>query len=100
MDALKVNTDIINAAAGQIKGYNKQIRDDFDSLQSAVSRLDSTWDGSAATNTIKKFNEIKSSYCDARYAVMDNFVGFLYQQVGIGYENVETTNKSLADQFK
>ena len=45
------------------------MRDGFSSVQDAITRLDGTWDGSAATNAISKFNAIKNAYCDARYNV-------------------------------
>ena len=100
MARLKVDAEQVVATANRIKNLNNQMRDGFSSVQDAISRLDGTWDGSAATNAIGKFNAIKNSYCDARYNVVDNFVAFLHQQVGEGYTQTEATNKSLADQFK
>ena len=100
MARLKVDTEQVIAIANKIKSLNNQMRDDFDSVQDAITRLDGTWDGSAATNAISKFNAIKNSYCDARYNVVDNFVAFLHQQVGEGYTQTEAANKSLAEQFK
>ncbi len=95
-----MNTEAVVTAAGNLKSLNNQIRNDFPGLQTAITQLDSTWDGSAATTAISKFNEIKSKFLDARYNVIDNYVNFLLQQVGEGYTQTEETNKSLADQFK
>ena len=100
MANLKINTDSAVAAATHIKTINGQIRDGFSSVKNAITQLDNAWDGSAATNSISKFNEIKSKYPDARYNVVDNFVNFLLQQVGEGYVQTEEANKSLADAFK
>jgi len=100
MGKVKVNTDSAVTAANKIKGYNNQIRNGFSSVQSAISSLDASWDGSAATTAISKFNEIKSKYPDSRYNVVDNFVNFLLQQVGEGYTQTENANTSLADAFK
>ncbi len=100
MTKLKINTDAVVAAAGNIKLYNTQMRDRFPSLQTAITRLDNSWDGSAAVAAISKFNEIKSKFCDARFNVLDNYVNFLLQQVGEGYTQTEDINLSLADQFK
>lgn len=100
MARVKVDAERVIAAANRIKNLNNQMRAEFKSVQDAISRLDSSWDGSAANNAIRKFNAIKNSYCDARYNVIDNFVAFLHQQVGEGYIQTEATNKSLADQFK
>lgn len=100
MANLKINTDAAVTAAGNIKLYNTQIRDGFPNVQTAINRLDNCWEGSAATATISKFNEIKSKFSDARYNVLDNYVNFLLQQVGEGYTQTENANVSLADQFK
>lgn len=100
MAKLKINTDTAVAAAKTIQSYNTQMRDGFQNVEKAVSRLDAEWDGSAATAAINKFNEIRNNFCDARYNVLDNYVNFLYQQIGEGYIQTETVNKSLADQFK
>lgn len=100
MARLKVDAEQVVATANRIKNLNNQMRDGFSSVQDAITRLDGTWDGSAATNAISKFNAIKNAYCDARYNVVDSFVAFLHQQVGEGYTQTEAANKSLADQFK
>ena len=100
MANLKVNTDAVVATAGKIQACNNQMRDGFETVKSAISKLDNSWDGSASVKAISKFNHIGSSFCDSRYKVLDNYVNFLLQQVGQGYEQTETTNKSLADQFK
>lgn len=100
MANLKVDAAQVVATANRIKALNVRMSDDFASVQDAISKLDGTWDGSAATAAIGKFNAIKNSFCDARYGVIDNFVLFLHQQVGEGYTQTESVNKSLADQFK
>lgn len=100
MAKLKIDTDAVVTAASNIKLYNTQIQDGFPNVQTAVTRLDNCWDGSAATVAISKFNEIKSKFLNARYNALDNYVNFLLQQVGEGYIQTEDTNVSLADQFK
>lgn len=100
MANLKINTEAVVTAAEHIRNINNQIRDGFSSVQEAVSRLDSSWDGSAATGAINKFNEIKMKLPDVRYNVMNNYATFLLQQVGEGYTQTETANTSLADAFK
>ena len=100
MADLKMNAEQVIATAIRIKNLNDQMSNDFTMVQDAITSLDRTWDGSAAVNAINKFNAIKNSYCSARYTVVDNFVAFLHQQVGEGYTQTESANKSLADQFK
>lgn len=100
MANLKVNTEAAVTAAKNIQMYNNQMRDQFATMQNAINRLDNSWEGSAATAAIAKFNEMRAKFCDVRYQVLDNYVNFLFQQVGEGYTQTENTNVSLADQFK
>lgn len=100
MGAIQVNTDTVVNAAQNIRKINNDIRDLISSVESAMNSLDNAWDGNASTNAVNKYNSIKNAYCDNRYHVIENYVNFLLQQVGEGYDQTETTNKSLADAFK
>lgn len=100
MSAIKVNTDTVVTVSQNIRKINNDIRDLISPVESAMKSLDNSWDGSSSTNAIRKFNSIKSTYCDNRYKVIENFVNFLLHQVGEGYEQTETVNTSLADAFK
>lgn len=100
MADLRINTEAVVTAAGKIKDYNSQLRDEFSDVQNAINRLNNNWDGPASSNAIGKFNELRNDFFEARYNVMDNYVNYLLQQVGEGYVQTEDVNKSLADQFK
>ncbi len=100
MSDLIVNAEQVVATANRIKTINDQIRAEFADVQKAINSLDGEWDGSAASNAMAKFASIRNAYCDARYNVVDNYVAFLHQQVGEGYTQTESVNKSLADAFK
>lgn len=100
MSELSVNTDAVVAAADSIKLFNAQIRDGLPSLQKAIAQLDNSWEGSASSVAISKFNEIISEFSDTRYNVLDNYANYLLQQVGEGYLQTEEENISLAEQFK
>lgn len=100
MGAIKVNTDAVVSAAQNIRKVNNDIHNLISSVESAMRSLDNAWDGNASTNAVNKYHSIKNAYCDNRYNVIENFVNFLLQQVGEGYDQTETTNKSLADAFK
>lgn len=100
MADLKMNAEQVATCAGKIKTLNDQMRDGFTDVQNAINRLNDSWDGLASNNAMSKFNTVRNTYCNARYNVVDNFVAFLYQQVGQGYTQAESANKSLADQFK
>ena len=100
MNDIKINTDQVTILANNIKKQNEKMREEFDMAVQAVKRLNDAWDGPAATNAIGKFNQMKTQICEQRYKELDNYVSFLFQQVGVGYDNTESVNKSLADQFK
>lgn len=99
-DIIKVDTDHVSNVADNIDHFNKKIRDDFTAVETAVKSLGSTWVGSASEPSIGAFHDIKNTYSETRYQVVDNFVKFLKQQVDPSYEQTETSNTSLADQFK
>ena len=88
MNDIKINTDQVTILANNIKKQNEKMREEFDMADQA------------ATNAIGKFNQMKTQICEQRYKELDNYVSFLFQQVGVGYDNTESVNKSLADQFK
>lgn len=100
MASLKINTDAVVAAAESLKQYNDEMRNGLDPVKKAMNNLTIYWDGSAATTAFNKFKEIEMEMSETRYGVMDNYVRFLYQQVGEGYVQVEEANTSLAEQFK
>jgi uncharacterized protein YukE len=99
-DLIKVDTERVSAAAKQIAQYNRKIRDDFSAVELAMKALANVWDGTASSQAISAFHELKQAYDEPRYEVMNNFVTFLHQQVDPGYTQTETTNVSLADRFK
>lgn len=100
MADLKVDTGLVLTCAVKLENANNKIRDGFPSVERAINRLDNTWEGAAATNAISKFNEMRSQMPEARYTVLSNYINFLRNQVGEGYEQTEAANTSLADAFK
>ena len=100
MADLKINTDLVSSVATSLSTLNTQMNEGYSSVASSVQRMDACWDGSAATKAITKINEIKSTLVDARFDVLKNYVQFLRQQIGVGYDTTETNNKSLADTLK
>lgn len=100
MADLRIDADRVIDSAGKIGTLNSQMRDSFTKVESAVRKLDGAWDGIAAGSAMGKFNAIKNTFCEARYTVLDNYVAFLHNQVGVGYQQTETANKNLASWFK
>ena len=100
MAGVKINSADVIAVSRRINNLNREIKNGMNDVASAMQTLDIYWEGSAATATMNKFNNINSSYNEARFNVVDNFVSFLNEQVGQGYSQTESVNKSLASQFK
>ena len=100
MADLRIDAELAIDTGTRIGVLNAQMRDGFDNVQKAMSRLDGSWDGSAATAAMNKFQAIKNTFCEARYNVVDNYVAFLHKQVGAGYMKTEEANRDLASWFK
>lgn len=97
---MKVNTDNVALAAATISGINGKIANAFSDVEASMNSLNTFWDGSASDNSRSAFFSIKENYCDDRYNVLDSYVKFLNQTIGIGYDQTEDINKKLADLFK
>ncbi len=101
---VNINTEVVHTTANTLVNLNNGMDTDFEKVITAISALDSNWNGSAATAAISKFNSIKSSYyvnpSTSRKAVMNSYINFLRGNVAMNYECTEKMNISLADQFK
>lgn len=97
---IKIDTDRVSATANRISTINKQIDAEFERLETAIRRLNSSWNSRASENVIGRFYSIQNTFKDSRYRVMKDYCGFLQHQVSAGYNGAETSNTSLADAFK
>ena len=99
---IRVDTNKVRATVTAVNTINDNLEKDFNTVIKAMSKLNSSWDGSASSKAISKFNKIKSDYCGSsgRKAVMQNYLKFLSDAVAIGYETTEGTNTKLSDLFK
>ncbi len=98
--AIKIDTNAVRTAATQIANTNQKISNDFSSVESAISSLNKNWDGTASDAAFRKFNNIKNTFYDNRFKVVNDMVNFMRKQVGEGYEQTETTIVSAASAFK
>ena len=62
--------------------------------------MNKNWQGTVSNAAIIKFRQLKQTYGEARFNVINDMVNFMYQQVGEGYENTETSVQSAASAFK
>lgn len=95
----KVDTQLLLAAATQIRTKNNAISGAFDKPLRGAEAMGRVWDGAAAGNGISAFQKLKSCYPSARYNALENTARTLVA-IANGYEMTEEKNESLADRFK
>ena len=100
MSELRINTDDVRTTAEQLSSINNLLKGRMGPLATKVRGLGSSWEGSAANATISRFSQISGELENARYSVLKNYVLFLREQIGEGYDVTEEANISLADRFK
>lgn len=98
--AIKIDTNAVRTTAKLIANSNQKISNDFSSVESAISTLNKNWNGTASDAAFRKFNNIKNTYYDNRFKVVNDMVNFMRKQVGDGYEQTETAIVSAASAFK
>lgn len=98
--SIKVNTQVVENAAQRISRLNSRINSDYDEVDKIINTLASNWTGVSADCAQGKHRKIKKDFYDLRFSVVEQIPNFLKKQVGISYENVETTVKTAADAFK
>jgi len=99
-DQIHIDTGKVVAAANRISTLNNEIDSEFDTLETAVGRLNQSWYSRASHVVIDRFYSIKNNFKDSRYKVMQDYGDFLKQPVSEGYNAAETGNTSLSDAFK
>ena len=95
----KIDTDAVRTIANNLKSLNCQMRDRFDNVEAALSKLEVCWHGETASVAVKSFEEIKP-LLDSRFTVMDSYANFLLSHIGDNYEKTDMKNKSIADVYK
>ena len=98
--AIQINTALVDQAAAAIANENDALKNAYAEIDSAVSSLRGAWSGSACDACCKKAEYIKTTYKNARHAVVADFIRFLNLQVSSGYEATEKAISSAADAFK
>ncbi|CEE03253.1 hypothetical protein BT1A1_3472 [Caldibacillus thermoamylovorans] len=99
-EKIVINTDMVEKTAVKIREINNRIKDDFADVETAIRKLDSSWNSQAGKTVIGKFYNFRDQYSDARYQVVNDFSKILMQQVSPDYQKTEKANESLADAFK
>lgn len=97
---IQIKTQQVKQASVDISTCNNNILNAMEPVASSVRALNSAWNSSAGDKAIETFCELEGMYKDNRYNVIQNYVDFLNQQIGLGYEETEMVNVKLADAFK
>ena len=95
-----INTEGVLGVANNLQAINTQLHKDFIPIQTAMKKLDTSWDGPASVDAMQKYGEINKAFEGDGYKILQDYVNCLTQHVVLGYENTEETNTSLADNFK
>jgi hypothetical protein len=99
-DLIKVDTGVVVSVANAVSRYNQSIRADFTHVETAMRILSSHWKSDAATHAMEAFHKLKNDFSEPRYNEINNFVKYLVQIIGDGYNVTEEGNKKLSDAFK
>ena len=99
-DLIKIDTAQVLEIANNLSNLNDELQTNLQEAQKAITKLESVWQGEAATATIEAINSFASDYFQNYYDVINQYVEFLKKNVAEGYENTETANTTLADSFK
>lgn len=94
-----IDTARVSSTANRLQTANNTINRRFQTFQNSAQQINNTWKGRAAERAKTQLQNLINS-SSSRSAVLENYIRLLSQQVGLGYENAETVNTSLADQFK
>lgn len=95
-----VNTKDVMSLASSIEAINNKIADEASDVKNAMSRLNGSWDGAAASAVISLFNSIRDNCIEGQRVYVSEYVRFLRERVALGYEAVEEQNISLSELFK
>lgn len=98
--SVKVETSLVRMTAMTLQKYNNQINSDFFAVEKAIQLLNDVWDGNASDKALNVFFQIKKTYYEPRYMVMQSYTKFLLDQVSENYERVENDLVSIASAFK
>ena len=97
---ITVSTEEVMAIASRIDSDNKRLEELLQESKTTLEGLGSTWTGKAAEQTRTAYASFSQKFFQQYFDILDQYVKFLRSNVSAGYEETETGNISLADQFK
>ena len=94
-----IDTSRVVEIASEIIQINNRYQNDFSVVEQAINRLKNDWQQpqKVSSAAFACFDEIKSKYFDSAIGERQELARYLCDIVGIGYEEVENTNKKLLE---
>lgn len=96
---LKIDTAAIRNTASTIANQNNRLEETLLNCQQAVHSLSGAWTGAAAEATIAAFDSFAAKYFAQYKEMLDEYVKFLNNAAGEGYEITEQQAIRKADQI-
>lgn len=97
--ALNINTSIIRTTAKTLAAKNTELLDTLKASKNTVDSLRDVWTGSAATATIGAYDAFAAKYFESYHQMLNEYVKFLNNVAGAGYETTESKVKNLASEI-
>lgn len=97
--AMQIDTQLIRNTASTISEQNRQLLETLNASKSTVDSLRGVWTGKAADATISAYTEFADKYFQSYHEMLDEYVKFLNNVAGAGYESAETKAASKADEI-
>lgn len=94
-----IDTSKVKSIASEMIDINNRYKDDFSAVEQAINRLKNDWQQpqKVPSAAFACFDEIKAKYFDSAIQERQELAQYLCDAVGIGYEEVEKTNKKLLE---
>ena len=99
-NSIRVNTDQVEQIAAELESLNTKLKETLEESKATIVGLESQWEGEAAQETMKAYNEFAAKYFQSYEDIIKEYVLFLRRNVAEGYFETETTNIGLADAFR
>lgn len=96
-----IDTSKVKTIASKMIDINNRCKDDFSAVEQAINRLKNDWQQpqKVASSAFACFDEIKSKFFEPTNTERRELAQYLCEAVGVGYEEVENTNKNLLEQL-
>ena len=94
-----IDTSKVKTIASEMIDINNRYKDDFSEVEQAINRLKTDWQQpqKVSSAAFACFDEIKTKFFEPSITERRELAQFLCDAVGIGYEEVENTNKKLLE---